>query len=429
MFSSFSFRYSLWVLVLIIFAGFFITAGCDKDDSLTVGSISGVITFYGEIPETGDLFISLRKSDDVTGSESEIQDIEDNTATFKLSDLEMDTYTLSAIWTDSEEKYTVGTYADNIVLTKGNRDFTGADFQASFEQLTLNKAATYLQNMQNTDGGFPFRVEISLDSDFETTTWATRGLIMMGNSVESDMIRSAVNYILERQTEDGNFNEVNTAHTGFALLALLDADVSGVETDTAVTWLKNAQLADGSWGMGLEGQGLTLYTGVAMTALSAAGMSSSDPVMTKAIAFCETSQNDDGGWAMVAGDSWSMMTSWLMQGLLSAGVSKDSDMIRNAHAFVLSCQNEDGGFGQVVTALSDPELTAHAVLGLAEIDGYSPELQNASEYLRSVQEDDGSYISATPVEIEEPEKNLQTTSFVVWALHTFSETVKYNLSK
>jgi squalene cyclase len=223
---------------------------------------------------------------------------------------------------------------------------------------------------------------------------------------------------LERQTEDGNFNEVNTAHTGFALLALLDADVSGVETDKAVTWLKNAQLADGSWGRGLEGPGLTLYTGVVMTALSAAGVSSSDPAMTKAIAFCETSQNEDGGWAMVAGDSWSMTTSWLMQGLLSAGVSKDSDMIRNAHAFVLSCQNEDGGFGQVVTALSDPELTAYAVLGLPEIDGYSPELQNAAEYLRSVQEDDGSYISATPVEIEEPEKNLQITSFVVWAIHT-----------
>lgn len=86
-------------------------------------------------------------------------------------------------------------------------------------------------------------------------------------------------------------------------------------------------------------------------------------------------------------------------GTFSAGVSKDSDMIRKAHAFVLSCQNEDGGFGQVVTALSDPELTAYDVLGLAQIDGYSPELQNAVEYLRSVQEDDGSYISATPVEI------------------------------
>ena len=429
MFSSFSFRYSLWILVLIIFIGFFIIAGCDKDDSSTVGSIRGMITFYGEIPKTGDLFISLRKSDDLTGSESEIQDIEYNTATFKISDLEMDTYTLSAIWTDSGERYTVGTYADNIVLTKGNRDFTGADFHASFEQIALNKATTYLQNMQNKDGGFPFRVEISSDSDFETTTWATRGLIMKGNSVESDMIRSAINYILESQTEDGNFDEVNTAHTGFALLTLLEMDVSGVETDTAVTWLKNAQLADGSWGMGLEGPGLALYTGIAMIALSAAGVSSFDPVMTKAIAFCETSQNEDGGWPMVAGDSWSMPTSRLMKGLLSAGVSKDSDMIRNAHAFILSCQNEDGGFGQVVTALSDPELTAYAVLGLAEIDGYSPELQNAAEYLRSVQEDDGSYISATPAEIEEPEKNLQTTSFVVWAIHTLSEIVKYDLQK
>lgn len=416
MFSSFTFRCSVWGPLMIIFAACFMVAGCSDDDPAVSGSISGLITIYGELPETGELSVNLETSDGIT-----TQSINANHTDFTFSGVKMGTYSLYATWTDAAETCTVGAYAGDIVLTKSNRDITGADFEVSFGQIALSKAAAYIRNMQNADGGFPFRIEISADSDFETTTWAARGLIMSGNAAESDMIRSAADYILDAQAEDGHFNEVNTAHTAFALLTLIDADISGSETDAAVTWLKNAQLSDGSWGRGLEEPGLTLYTGVVMTALSAAGVLSSDPVMTDAVGFCETSQNADGGWAMAAGDSWSMTTSWMLRGLLAAGVSESTDMIQNARAFVLSCQNEDGGFGQVPAAPSDPELTAYAMLGLARIIPDSPELKDAAEYLRAVQQEDGTYISATPVEIEEPEKNLQTTSFVIWAIHAVSQ--------
>jgi prenyltransferase beta subunit len=75
--------------------------------------------------------------------------------------------------------------------------------------------------------------------------------------------------------------------------------------------------------------------------------------------------------------------------------------------FVLSCQQEDGGFKQRPDTPfeSDPELTAYAILGLAGIDGHSERLHQAEVYLHSAQQEDGTFVSATPIEIQEPEKN------------------------
>jgi prenyltransferase beta subunit len=80
-------------------------------------------------------------------------------------------------------------------------------------------------------------------------------------------------------------------------------------------------------------------------------------------------------------------------------------------------QNEDGGFGMSKGKPSDPEITAYTILTL--VIGEDP--LNADKvaigYLRRVQQEDGSFVSATPIELEGPMANLQTTCFVLWAIY------------
>ncbi|OQY28352.1 MAG: hypothetical protein B6244_07545 [Candidatus Cloacimonetes bacterium 4572_55] len=417
---TFKWRQKSWIAIFLVLA-FVVLAGCDDDDDdLTFGSVSGTITFLDQMPDAGQISLNLLESEDVKAEQTiDVATISNNSLEFTFTEVDLGSYTIAIRWIEDQKTYFIDQSA-LFSLTNDNPDLSNFAITASFAAAkfarALSKATEFITNSQNADGGFPFRIEISQDSDFETTTWATRALLMTGADVNSPDIVSALNYIQEAQTDDGYYNEVNTAHSGFALLTLTEAGVEGPAVDAAVAWLKDAQQDDGGWGSGLTPPSMTIYTGVVMTALNAAGVPSTDPVMVNCVAFCENTQNMDGGWAMVSGDSWSMTTGWILQSLLWLGVDNNSDVIQNARAFLYSCQHEDGGFGQMPPTPSDPELTAYAMLPLLLLEGKTAEMTEAAYYLSDLQQDDGTYVSATPIEIENPEKNLQTTSFAVWAL-------------
>ena len=111
------------------------------------------------------------------------------------------------------------------------------------------------------------------------------------------------------------------------------------------------------------------------------------------------------------GKSDILVTSWVLQGL-SLVYDIDTQL-----AWLKQVQNKDGGFGKRKHEPSDPEITAYAILAL--VAGGDP--LNADKvaigYLRSVQQEDGSFASATPIELKNPKANLQTTSFVLWAIY------------
>ena len=79
-------------------------------------------------------------------------------------------------------------------------------------------------------------------------------------------------------------------------------------------------------------------------------------------------------------------------------------------------QNDDGGFGLMKGQPSDPELTSYAILALVAGKDTSTAGYRAVRYLRKVQQKDGSYVSATPIELKEPTANIQTTCFAMWAM-------------
>ena len=132
----------------------------------------------------------------------------------------------------------------------------------------------------------------------------------------------------------------------------------------------------------------------------------------EALSVCVSRINEDGGWSMVYGErSDVLVTSWVLQGL---SIAYDVSL---QIVWLKQMQNDDGGFGRWKGAPSDPEITAYAVLALVIGEDPLNADQVALRYLREVQQEDGSFVSATPIELKEPTANLQTTCFVLWAVY------------
>ena len=122
--------------------------------------------------------------------------------------------------------------------------------------------------------------------------------------------------------------------------------------------------------------------------------------------------NDDGAWSLKRlSTSEVMVTSWVLQGL-SATYDVDDRLV-----WLKKMQNPDYGFANFKGKPSDPEITAYVILTLvASQDPLNTDLI-ASAYLKQAQLPDGSFKSATPIELKQPQVNIQTTSFALLALN------------
>ena len=278
---------------------------------------------------------------------------------------------------------------------------------------TIEQAASYIAKHQNDDGGWPLIP--GGESDVEVTAFAMQALMLKGWGSGSSVIRRGVSYLVKHQKSDGSWNG-NAAHTIFAAIALKRA--KAVEYWQAqfngLKWLEEAQRESGSWGREIRQPGNPLYTGAVLTGLGLLDFDRESELVTKAADWLANRINYDGGWSMEPGmraRSSVMVTSWVLQGL-SIAYNIDEQL-----AWLKQMQNDDGGFGMWRGAPSDPEVTAYAVLALVIGEDPLNADQVALRYLREVQQEDGSFVSATPIELKEPTANLQTTSFVLWAIY------------
>ncbi|MCZ6678156.1 MAG: terpene cyclase/mutase family protein, partial [Candidatus Poribacteria bacterium] len=228
----------------------------------------------------------------------------------------------------------------------------------------------------------------------------------------SSVIRRGVTYLIKHQKADGSWNG-NTAHTIFALMALARAETDADARFNSLKWISEAQNEDGSWGREIHQSGNLLYTGAVLSGLRQLGFNRSLSTVPKAADWLANRINVDGGWSMVRGAAKSdlLVTSWVLQGL-SLVYDIDEQI-----AWLKQMQNADGGFGRQKGDLSDPEVTAYAILALVAGEDPLNTDKVAIRYLRGVQGEDGSFASATPIELKEPTANLQTTSFVLWAMY------------
>ena len=276
---------------------------------------------------------------------------------------------------------------------------------------TIEGAASYIVKHQNEDGGWPLIP--GEESEVEATAFAMQALMLKGWGSGSSVIRRGVNYLVKHQKSDGSWNG-NAAHTIFAAIALKRAEaVEYWEAQfNGLKWLEEAQKEDGSWGREIRQPGNPLYTGAVLTGLGLLDFDRESELVTKAADWLAGRINYDGGWSMEPGVRSSVLvTSWVLQGL-SIAYNIDEQL-----AWLKQMQNDDGGFGMWKGAPSDPEITAYTILALVIGEDPLNADQVAIRYLREVQQEDGSFVSTTPIELKEPIANLQTTCFALWAIY------------
>ena len=278
---------------------------------------------------------------------------------------------------------------------------------------TIEQAASYIIKHQNDDGGWSLIP--GEESDVEVTAIAMQALMLKGWGSGSSVIRQGVTYLIKHQKLDGSWNG-NAAHTIFAIIALKRAEV--VEYWQAqfngLKWLEETQREGGSWGREIRQPGNPLYTAAVLAGLRQLDFDRESELVTKAADWLAGRINFDGGWSIEPGirsRSSVLVTSWVLQGL-SIAYNTDEQF-----AWLKQMQNDDGGFGKWKDAPSDPEITAYAVLALVIGEDPLNADQVALRYLREVQQEDGSFVSATPIELQQPTANLQTTCFVLWAIY------------
>ena len=274
---------------------------------------------------------------------------------------------------------------------------------------TIEGAKTYIVQHQNKDGGWPLIP--GGDSNVESTAFAIWALIDAGWGTGSEVIRTGVRYLRNTQWDNGSWNN-NTAHTTFALVALAAAETDPEVRFKGLLWLKKAQNRSGGWGKKERSPDNILYTAAVLAGFRKLGFKQNFEPISKGADWLAEGINFDGGWALERGSrSDVFITSWVIQALEPV---YDIDV---QIAWLKQFQNDDGGFGQYKGSRSDPEVTAIAIMALAAGNDPLNTRRVAINYLTKVRREDGSFASNTPIELLEPAANLQSTSFVLIAIH------------
>lgn len=278
---------------------------------------------------------------------------------------------------------------------------------------TIEAAKKYIINSQNLDGGWPLIP--GTESDIEITALAIWSLIDADWGTGSSIIRRGVRYLERHQREDGSWNN-NTAHTIFSVIALTKGKTAPDIRFKGLQWLKKAQNRSGSWGSKTRNTGHILYTAASLVGLKKMGLTPRHfkPILTGMEWIADPERiNFDGGWTLPGGTQSDIyVTSWVLQAL-----SPDYDLDEQI-AWIKQFQNYDGGFGRYKGNTSDPEVTATVIMGLAASEDPLNTRRIAISYFAKAQTENGGFISNIPMELPTPTENLQTTCFVLIAIHS-----------
>ncbi|HEX7961919.1 MAG TPA: squalene--hopene cyclase, partial [Terriglobales bacterium] len=143
-------------------------------------------------------------------------------------------------------------------------------------------------------------------------------------------------------------------------------------------------------------------TGRVLEMLADYGYGRSDNRVRKAIEFIESEQQADGSWFGRWGVNYIYGTMQVLRGLEAVGVWNHEPFVQQAAEWLRSVQNPDGGWGESCDSYDDPNekgigpstpsQTAWAVLGLlAAGDTHSNSVANGVAYLLRTQKRDGSW--------------------------------------
>jgi len=163
-----------------------------------------------------------------------------------------------------------------------------------------------------------------------------------------------------------------------ALASIREAD--SVEAQSAKDFLLANQNDDGGWGYGVGVASDSNDTATAIMALMEAGVDAGDSSITDAIAYLQTTQNDDGGFTYDPTSEWGTASdsgsdAWVISAIYKVGQDpitwvKGENGENNPLTHLNSLQDDaDGGFWWVTEGTSEwnnKSMTAYVVIALAE---------------------------------------------------------------
>ena len=270
-------------------------------------------------------------------------------------------------------------------------------------QAGANRALDWLKTKQLADepgdwrinrpnlpgGGWPFQFGNGHYPDLDDTAaiaWAMKRSHEPERYKES--LTRALDWLVGMQSTNGGFAafDVDNSHYNLNYIpfadhgALLDPPTSDVTArtvtalsvvgrlqdrvalDRAIEFLRQEQMADGSW-FGRWGTNYIYGTWSVLTAFAHAGISCEDESVRRAVSWLKTHQNTDGGWgesndsygwqsrpAQTITPSNAYQTAWALLALLASG-EVASSAVRHGVDYLMRTQQQDGLW-------SDPTFTA-----------------------------------------------------------------------
>lgn len=299
-------------------------------------------------------------------------------------------------------------------------------------------AASWLESVQNVDGGFGS--SSGDDSSAAITGWAMLGLEAAGTNpldvarfgrTPVDFLRAKIKEVsstgdiartivalegagvnpralagrnlvaelLERRRKDGSF-EGWPGTTSFSVIALRTARATG-GLDKTLSWLRDAQNEDGGWGDVPGAPSNADVTGAAMQAL--AGSKAAD----RGLSYLRGAQRPGGGFALGgSGGVNSQSTAWAIQGMIAAGADPASVRAggKSALDYLASRQAADGHYTYSASSDQTPVwVTGEVIVAVAgqtfpvPVPAREPESSPKVEGSKALTPDETAPPSAAPV--------------------------------
>jgi len=348
-------------------------------------------------------------------------------------------------------------YGIIIILCLGLIFLTSNAFAISTSE-KISKGVSYLQSVQNEDGGFPSsqgRESSAMVTDWvmmalcavgedtagegwnkkgitpalylsqhfsgqESTTDYARTLLALTTApkgtVEQGLAleKKVAEKIMSWQLPQGQFAQQELGEDAllspqiWSVLALKAAEREIPNQDTVLDWLVSQQNRDGGFSWVIGGESDPDDTGVALSALAALGVNKDDLVVQKAVKYLKEQQNEDGGFSWTDQKTNTATDSWVIQGLTAVGEDSMGNNWRiNGKSpldHLCSLQNSDGSFQWISGQNSSPVLmTAYALLALSGAS-LPVNLSESGEFSAVIINEDGSSVPS-PVQQNDPEEN------------------------
>lgn len=247
---------------------------------------------------------------------------------------------------------------------------------------TVDAAVSFLTAQQRADGGFgasepgfpgfetPDAVLAIASAAQSGPAWSEAEALTAVQGVQSGG-KSGLSYLDDYA--DGAFGPFASGPAARLVIAAerlgLDPAVFDPDGDGAtdlVALMQSGLQPDGSFGAGVLNATLT-----AMVAYRAAGL----PVPATTVGYVEAAQQPNGSWDFAGDPTGSEAdpdtTGLAMTALVAAGEGWSSPVLQKALTFLAEAQNADGMWSDAFGGDSNPSSTANAMLGIAAL-GFDP---------------------------------------------------------